>query len=330
MKTRSIAAEAPGELGITWNEKLRNGILQNSIWVFLFICMVFFSFASEYFLTFTNITNVLVQGSFIGFLSIGMTLCMINGNIDLTVGAVLGLAASLAVGLQPDYGMVFGIIIALSAGLFLGVLNGVLVVYSGVHAFIVTLGGMIGIRGLVFVYTGEESFFATNMDFIDLNEIIVGSTAVSLISISFIALAFFFQWFLTRTVHGRDVYAIGGNRQAAENSGIRVKRHIIINFAISGFFAAFSGVMLASRMGSSTPNLGNIYELWTIIAVVLGGTGLQGGSGSMLKTLGGVLTLAIIRNGLNLMNVQSFYVLIILGLILILALVVDQVVEKNI
>jgi ribose transport system permease protein len=329
MKTRSIAAEVPGESGIAWIEQLRDSILQNSIWVFLVICTVIFSFASEYFLTFTNLTNILVQGSFIGFLAIGMTLCMINGNIDLTVGAVLGFAASLAVGLQADYGVVFGICVALAVGLLLGVLNGVLIAYSGVHAFIVTLGGMIGIRGLVFVYTGEESFFATNMQFIDFNEVMIGSTPISLISVSFIALAFFFQWFLTRTVHGRDVYAIGGNRQAAENSGIRVKRHIIINFAISGLLAAFSGIMLASRMGSSTPNLGSIYELWTIIAVVLGGTGLQGGSGSMMKTLGGVLTLAVIRNGLNLMNVQSFYVLIILGLILILALVVDQVVKKN-
>jgi ribose/xylose/arabinose/galactoside ABC-type transport system permease subunit len=329
MKNNQLAVEKTSEIQLVSVKKIQDIILQNSIWLFLVICLIFFSFSSEYFLTVTNLTNVLVQGSFIGLLAIGMTLCIINGNIDLTVGAVLGLAASLAVGLQAEYGIIISILAALTAGLLLGLLNGVVTVFSGVNAFIVTLGGMIGIRGLVFVYTGEQSFFATDMRFIEFNEIIIGSTIISLISTLFIVLILFFQWFLSRTVHGRDAYAIGGNLQAAENAGIRVKKHIIINFAISGFLAAVAGVLLASRMGSSTPNLGNIYELWTIIAVVLGGTRLQGGSGSMWKTLGGVLTLAVIRNGLNLMNVQSFWVLIILGSVLILALFIDKLVGQK-
>lgn len=329
MKNNQLAVGKTSEMQLVSVKKIQDIILQNSIWLFLVICLISFSFSSEYFLTVTNLTNVLVQGSFIGLLAIGMTLCMINGNIDLTVGAVLGLAASLAVGLQADFGIVVSILAALAAGLLLGLLNGTVTVFSGVNSFIVTMGGMIGIRGLVFVYTGEQSFFAADMRFIEFNEIMIGSTIISLISILFIVLILFFQWFLSRTVHGRDAYAIGGNLQAAVNSGIRVKKHVIINFTISGFLAAVSGVLLASRMGSSTPNLGNIYELWTIIAVVLGGTRLQGGSGSMLKTLGGVLTLAVIRNGLNLMNVQSFWVLIILGSVLILALIVDKLVGQK-
>jgi len=329
MKNTIIATDSTNELQIDWKIRVRNILFQNTIWLFLVFCIIFFGIASKYFLTVTNLTNVLVQGSFIGLLAIGMTLCMINGNIDLSVGSVLGLAASLSVGLQPDYGIFPSILIALGAGLVLGILNGTLTVFSGVHSFIVTLGSMIGIRGLVFVYTKEQSFFATDMRFIEFNEIVIGSTVVSLISVLFIVLILFFHWFLSRTVHGRDAYAIGGNLQAAENSGIRVKRHITINFAITGLLAAVSGVLIASRMGSATPNLGNTYELWTIIAVVLGGTGLYGGTGSMIKTLGGLLTLAVIRNGLNLMNVQSFYVLIILGIVLVLALIVDKLVGKN-
>jgi ribose transport system permease protein len=329
MKNKIKVADSTYELQIDWKIKVRNIILQNTIWIFLILCMIIFGSASKYFLTVTNLTNVLVQGSFIGLLAIGMTLCMINGNIDLSVGAVLGLAASLSVGLQPEYGIIVSIIIAIGAGLGLGILNGYLTVLSGVHSFIITLGSMIGIRGLVFVYTKEQSFFANDMRFIEFNEIVIGSSIISLISVLFIVLIIFFHWFLSRTVHGRNAYAIGGNLQAAENSGIRVKRHITINFGITGMLAAVSGVLMASRMGSSTPNLGNSYELWTIIAVVLGGTGLYGGTGSMTKTLGGLLTLAVIRNGLNLMNVQSFYVLIILGTILILALIVDKLVGKN-
>lgn len=317
------------ELDMDSKIKVWDVLLQNTIWIYFVICIILFSLGSPYFLTVSNLTNVLVQGSFIGLLAIGMTLCMVNGNIDLSVGSVLTLAASLSVGLQPECGILASILIALVAGITLGVFNGVITVFSGVNSFIVTLGSMIGIKGLVFVYTGEQSFFSDNMRFIEFNEVVIGTTIISLISVTFLVLIFFFHWFLSRTVHGRNAYAIGGNLQAAVNSGIRVSRHVIINFALSGFLAAISGVLLASRMGSSTPNLGHNYELWTIIAVVLGGTALQGGTGSMTKTLGGVLTLAVIRNGLNLMNVQSFYVLIILGLVLVMALIVEKFVGKS-
>lgn len=294
---------------------------RNSIWVILIVCLIGFSFGSPYFFTVFNLSNNLSQIAFIGFLSIGMTLVMINGNIDLTVGSTLALCACLAIGLQ-QYGIVVAIAGALGAGLLLGFLNGIIVVKTGVHSFIVTLGGLIGIRGLVFVYTGENSLSATNMSFMDFGMISIGP--VSLIAILFLVFMAFAQWALSRTRHGREAYAIGGNRQAAENAGVKVSRHIVINFMVSGLMAAVAGITMSTQMGAATPNLGTNYELWTIIAVVLGGTKLQGGAGALWGTLGGVLTLGVLRNGMNLMHVQPFYVLVLLGVVLILALIVDK------
>ena len=134
---------------------------------------------------------------------------------------------------------------------------------------------------------------------------------------------------LTRTVHGRNTFAVGGNREAAVNAGIRVGPNMVINFIIVGFFAALAGVTLATQMGASTPNLGREYELWTITAVVLGGTKLAGGAGSIVGTLGGVLAIGILRNGMNLMQVPAFYVLVVMGTILIAVLFIDQQVHRG-
>jgi ribose transport system permease protein len=300
---------------------LRRLAARSTIWIVLAIALVFFSIASPYFLSVYNLSNVLLQGTFVGFLAIGMTLIMINGNIDLTVGAILGLSACLSVGLQP-YGLGVAIGGALAAGAALGWLNGMLVEFTGVDSFIVTLAGMIGIRGLVFVYTQENSLSAISDAFTNAGSMSVGP--ISLIAILFLILLFGFQWLLSATCHGRNAYAIGGNRSAAVNAGIRVPRHIIINFTLRGLLAAVAGITSASQFGAATPNLGESYELWAIIAVVVGGTKLRGGAGSLWGTLGGVLTLAVLRNGLNLTHVQPFYVLVIMGVALIGALMLDK------
>jgi ribose transport system permease protein len=294
---------------------------RNSIWLFLVIAVAFFGLESPHFLTVTNLSNILVQGAFIGVLAIGMTLVMINGNIDLSVGSILGLGACLAVGLQP-HGIWVGVTGALTAGLLLGWLNGLIVEKTGVSSFIVTLGGMIGIRGLVFVYTGENSLSSENMAYIDFSMLSVGP--ISIIAVVFVVLLVLFQWILAQTPHGRDAYAIGGNRAAAINAGTRVSRHVIVNFMIAGLLAAVTGILMSTQMGAATPNLGSSYELWSIIAVVLGGTRLTGGVGTMWGTLGGVLTLAVLRNGMNLIQVEPFYVLIILGFALIVALILEK------
>ncbi|WP_020681441.1 ABC transporter permease [Marinobacterium rhizophilum] len=296
------------------------------IWLFVIAITVFFSFMSEYFLTTGNFMNILVQTSTIGLIALGMTYVMINGNIDLSVGAILALSAALAVDLQ-SYGLPVALFAAISAGILLGALNGLIVWKTGVNSFIVTLGAMIGIRGLVFIYTKEQSFYASDFAFSDFGISTIAS--IPTLGVIFLVCCLIMHLVLTKTGHGRNTFAVGGNREAAADAGIRVGRHMLINFMIVGFFAALAGITLATQMGAATPNLGRDYELWTITAVVLGGTKLAGGFGSITGTLGGVLAIGILRNGMNLMQVPAFYVLVILGAILIAVLIIDQKVNRK-
>lgn len=305
---------------------LRRWLIRNHIWFFLAIIVAVFSFASPYFLTMHNLGNVLTQAAFIGILAVGMTMVMINGEIDLSVGATLALASAFAIGLQDHIGVWPAVLVALFSGLALGALNGTLVALSGMHSFIVTLGGLIGIRGLVFVYTGENALMVSDFSYTEYSEIYLGP--VSITAIVFIALVLLFQWVLNSTRHGRETYAVGDNPEAAHDAGIDIKRHKIINFTICGAMAAVAGILLSMRLGTAEPNAGRIWELWTIIAVVLGGTRLQGGYGSMWMTLGGVLTLAVLRNGLRLLNTPNYVELMVMGSVLIVALLLDRLVNR--
>lgn len=298
-------------------------LLRNHIWAFLAAALVVFSLASPYFLTATNLGNVLTQGAFIGILAVGMTMVILNGEIDLSVGANLALASALAIGLQPSLGIAGAIAAAFLASTALGVLNGALVVLSGMHSFIVTLGGLIGIRGLVFVYTGENALMVEDFSYTELAEVYLGP--VSLTAMIFLGLAAAFQWVLSSTRHGRETYAVGDNAEAAWDAGVKIRRHKLINFAICGAMAGIAGILLSMRLGTAEPNAARIWELWTIIAVVLGGTRLTGGYGSLWMTVGGVLTLAVLRNGLRLLNTPNFVELMVMGAVLIAALGLDRV-----
>ncbi|SDU17771.1 ABC transporter permease [Stappia sp. ES.058] len=310
-------------------------LTRNPIWGFIVIIFVFFSFSNEYFFDLQNFQNILVQTSTIGLIALGMTLVMINGNIDLSVGAVVALAASLAVDLQSwevfaawgSWAILPAVAAALVAGIALGALNGFIVWKTGVDAFIVTLGAMIGVRGLVFIYTREESFFASDFAYSDFGSSAVGPLPT--LAVLFLLFTVLTHLLLSRTVHGRNTYAVGGNREAAVNAGIRVGPHMMINFMLIGFFAALAGVTLSSQMGAATPNLGRDYELWVITATVLGGTKLTGGAGNIIGTFGGVLAIGILRNGMNLMQVPAFYVLVILGVILIAVLFLDKQLNRR-
>lgn len=291
------------------------------IWIFVVVIFVFFSFMSEYFLSLGNISNILLQTSFIGIIALGMTFVMINGNIDLSVGAVLGLSASLAVGLQ-EMGVILAVLIALASGIIIGAINGIIVWKTGVNSFIVTLGAMLGVRGLVFLYTEEQSFYSMSFSYSDFGASTIGPLPT--LAVIFLFCCLVMHLVLTKTVHGRNVFAVGGNPEASIDAGVRIGRHMMINFIIVAFLAALAGVLLSTQMGAATPNLGRDYELWVITAVVLGGTKLTGGYGSIIGTLGGVLAIGILRNGMNLMQVPAFYVLVILGAILISVLIIDK------
>lgn len=309
------------------HRRIAHTLMRNHIWVFLALTVVVFASASPYFLTVNNLGNVLTQAAFIGILAIGMTLVMIDGEIDLSVGAILALASALAIGLQDHIGVWPAVFVGFLSGASLGFLNGTLVALSGMHSFIVTLGGLVGIRGLVFIYTGEDALMVGDFSYTEYSEIYLGP--VSLTAMIFVGLALFFQWVLSSTRHGRETYAVGDNIEAAHDAGINIKRHKIINFTLCGALAAIAGILLSMRLGTAEPNAGKVWELWTIIAVVLGGTRLQGGYGSLWMTIGGVLTLAVLRNGLRLLNTPNYVELMVMGTVLVLALLIDKLLSRQ-
>ncbi|MGM0604024.1 MAG: ABC transporter permease, partial [Bacillota bacterium] len=180
----------------------------------------------------------------------------------------------------------------------------------------------IGVKGLLFVYTGEQAIIGTNMNFTYLASTRIGPFPLP--AVIFVGLLIAGEYVLRNTTHGRDAYAVGGNMDAAEKAGIKVKKHIIINFMLSGGLAALAGIVSASRINTATPTLGRMNHLWVIIAVVLGGTNLEGGYGNLVRTLGGIFVIGILNNGLNLMNVHTFYNMLLMGVILILVIYISK------
>ncbi len=312
-------------------------LAKGAIWGFIVLELIFFSIAGEYlslsekaFMDWDNMLLLLKQSAPIGIIAMGMTLIMVNGNIDLSVGAIFALAAIILLDSMTwpfmdamgDWAIPLAWLFALATGVALGAVNGFIVWKTGVDAFIVTLGAMLGYRGLVFMYNGEQPTSHLNWTLVDFAEAqFLGLHTATWFLLGVVVL----MWLLmNRTVHGRNAYAIGDNREAAVNAGIRVGPHMMINFMIIGFLAALSAVVFYSESGSVNPNDGELYELWVITAVVLGGTKLTGGSGSIISTLGGVIAIQLLRKGLAHIGADTETVNLVIGCILIAVLFLDR------
>lgn len=283
-----------------------------------------------------NLINVVRQISAIGIIAIGMTFVIITLGIDLSVGSILALAAVVASSLAqvPDDGMKYPgldlpIIIAVLAGLAVGAgmgfANGFLISKFKIAPFIATLGMMSVARGLALIYSDGRpiSNLEKPYDWIGQGSIIGIPTPI----VIFALVAIIAQMVLNYTRFGRYVYAIGGNEQAARVSGIRIPRMTIVIYTISGLLAGLSGVILSARIGSGNPQLGTGIELDAITAAVIGGTSFKGGIGTIWGTIIGAMIIGIINNGLNLLNVSPFMQLVVKGLIIILAIIIDE--RKN-
>jgi len=324
------------------SETRANLIKQGAIWAFIGVELVFFSIAGEYlsvsdkaFMDFDNMLLLLKQSAPIGIIALGMTVIMINGNIDLSVGATFALSAVVLLDSMTwpfmaalgDWAIPLAWGLALLCGVFLGAINGLIVWKTGVDAFIVTLGSMLGYRGLVFMYNGEQPTSHLNWTLVDFAE----AQFLGLHTATWFLLgAALILWLImTKTVHGRNAYAIGNNREAAVNAGIRVGPHVLLNFMLIGFLAALSAVVFYSESGSVNPNDGMLYELWAITAVVLGGTKLTGGYGSIVSTLGGVIAIQLLRKGLGHIGADTETVNLVIGLILIAVLFLDRQLNRK-
>ena len=291
----------------------------------LLILTVVLSFLTPNFLKGSNIISVMRQISNNVYLALGMTLIIILGGIDLSVGAIVALTGTLTVGFIVNFHMpmVLAIVIGIGLGVLIGFLNGCIVARFNVPAFIVTLATMNISRGIAYVFSGGRSTRITSEAF----ENIGTATLFGFLPIPvlyMIILIDVFVFLLSKTKFGPYVYAFGANMEAARLSGLPIKKVIIAVFTISGTLAAFAGLVLASRMYSGQPSAGDGYEMDAIAACVLGGVSMSGGVGTIGGTIIGAIVIGIISNGLNLMGVSSFWQLIVKGIIILVAVIIDS------
>jgi ribose transport system permease protein len=278
---------------------------------------------SSQFLTFSNLKNIALQTSVNALLAIGMTFVILTSGIDLSVGSILALSSTVTAqmmvsGTNPWVASIIGIII----GLVSGALNGLFISYGRLAPFIVTLGTMTLFRGITQIDTQGTPIFNLPPSFSNFGtgSIIGIPTPVIVTVIVFIVSLLLLQ----RTPLGRKIYALGGNEKVAFLAGIPVNKYLIFVYMISGVLASLAGLVLTSRLGSAEPTAGTGYELDAITAVVLGGTSLSGGEGKIWGTLIGALILGVINNGLNLLNVNSFYQDAVKGIIILIAIMLDR------
>lgn len=296
---------------------------QNTIVPILLIVFLLAAIFVPGFISSRNLCNVFNQNAMKGIMAIGMTFLIINGYFDMSLCTLVGFSAALSCGLQSSVGTLGAVLIALLVGVIVGCINGVLVAYAGINAFVVTLAMMLGCHGLAFVYHKEQSFISQSQAFTDFGSGKLGQ--ISYISLIFLGLLLLSHYILTYTNFGRGTYAVGGNAAAAFNAGIPVKKITFMNFVICGFASALGGVLYACYSGASTPTLGwPDMHMLVIAAVVLGGTKLSGGVGNVWYTLGGVMLLGVIDNIMNRLNVQTYVSTLVNGLIMIGVLCLDK------
>lgn len=298
---------------------------------FLVLCVFLSVFpkTSGSFFTRQNIFNVLRQISTNLFLACGMTMVIILGGIDLSVGSIIALSGCISAGCVARYNLPLPIalLMGLLVGLLVGMFNGAVISKTTIPAFIVTLATMNIAKGLAYVYTGGSPVRVVTKEWQFLGAGYVGifPTPVVILVIVLIITAII----MNKTKMGRHMYAVGGNQQAAEFSGIKVEKVKFFVHAFSGLMAGLAGIVLASRMYSGQPTAGDGAEMDAIAAVVVGGTSMAGGSGKIGGTIIGGLIIGVLNNGLNLLNVNSFWQYVVKGVVILLAVFLDYFRNKE-
>lgn len=295
----------------------------------LVLIVIVLSLLTDTFLTVTNLKNVSRQIAFVVIVGSAVTLLMVSGSFDLSVGSTLGLT-----GMLSAYFVTLGVPLCLSIilstliGTCIGLLNGVLVVKLKMPSIIATLGTMYVARGVALVITkGNSIHLGLGPNFTFLGRGSLGPVPITLLIVIFILGLFYF--IETKTIFGKYTFAIGGNKRAALLSGVNVGAITILLYALVGTTAGFSGTLLASRLGVGQPMVGVGFEFDVIVAVILGGTSLKGGEGSVFGMLIGASIMGLIANGLNLLGIHSFYQGILKGAILVGAVILDIMLKER-
>src|SRR5580698_6142102 len=287
------------------------------------------SFLTDRFFSPLNLTNILVQSSIMAVIAIGMTFVIIGGGFDLSVGSTVALAGCFAAMTMVQFGLLAGVVAGIATGIAVGLINGVIIAYLGVNPFITTLGTMVLVRGLVYLVTsgapvGDEQLPAAflafgSARFLGIHYLVWVPAILSIV----------LSWVMAATPYGRRVYATGGNREAAYLSGVPVGRIVASTYIWCGGLAGLAGVMLAARLQSGQPTSGEFYELTAIAAVVLGGASLQGGEGTLYKSIIGVFIMVVLGNSLNLLNVDSYWQRVAIGVVIIAAAAADRLRSRH-
>jgi ribose transport system permease protein len=290
--------------------------------ILVLLCIIMAAVA-PYFTEMNNVLNILKQSSITAILAAGMTIVILTGGIDLSVGSTLALSGVISVmlsnaGVPPLLAMLTGI----ATGYMAGVINGYFTAVTKLPSFVVTLGGMTYLRGIAFVISGGLPLVLLNKFFIFFGSgyILKVPTPIYIMATVYVIMFFILKY----TMFGRHVYAIGGNEEAARLTGIKVERTLIHVYSISGLMAGIAGVVMAGRVISGQPNAGVSFELDAIAAVILGGTSFVGGVGRIQGTIIGVLIMAVLSNGLTLMNVDFYWQMIVKGLVIVIAVLLDK------
>ncbi|MCY7356743.1 MAG: ABC transporter permease [Rudanella sp.] len=302
---------------------------QYGIVMAFFVICIALALSTPRFLTIQNLMIIVTQVSINALLAFGVTFVIITGGIDLSVGSIVAVVGVVAASFaHPDtYPIIVPIVAGLLTGILFGTLNGFVITRSNVPPFIVTLGTMTIGRGLALILIKGRpvSNLFDSFNFLGGGKILGIPTLILVLIMAFIICSVF----LRKTVSGRYMYAVGGNEQAAKASGIGVPRVKMLVYVLSGSLAAIAGILLTSRIGTGQPNAGAGFELDAIAATIIGGTSTTGGTGTMTGTLIGALLIGVISNGLDLLNVSSYYQLVIKGVIIVGAVILDSLNQKR-
>jgi erythritol transport system permease protein len=324
---------------------LRGLLIQLRAFIALILLMVFFAVISEPFTKESNQIILAKQVAINAILGLGMTFVILTGGIDLSVGAIVGLTGMIAGGLineglvlEPLNRVVYFNVwivgfLAILVGMFVGLINGILITRFNVAPFIATLGTLYMARGFALLRNdgatfpnliGKPELHNTGFERLGANDLLGLPYSIWIM----IGLALIAIFITLKTPFGRQVFAIGGNKRAAELSGVRVKSITMLTYVISGFCAAIVGLIVTSQLVASHPATGETWELNAIAAVVLGGTSLAGGRGTILGTVVGAFVIGVLRNGMILEGLSSFWQMVITGFVIILAVIIDQLQQR--
>lgn len=291
----------------------------------LILLIIIVSVSTPRFLTMSNILNLLKSNSVNAIISCGMLMAILMGEIDISVGSTVGLAGIMGAYMMTNMGLPVGITICicLGVGALVGIVNGVAISYLKVPAFVATLATQSIGRGLTEIISGGVTIRVRDASYTALGNTSVGGISIIIL---YAAVILVFTWFLlNRTRFGYYIYAIGGNKLAAQYSGVNVKKYNMLPYILIGLFCGLSGMIWSARLGSAAATLGSGFEMDAIAAVVIGGTSMSGGVGTVGGTFIGVLIIGVITNGLNLMGINSFWQEVLKGIIILVAVVIDVI-----